>query len=140
MYVPADLLQWFRNIEKARGPLSAAQTGEFLQTTWVDYKRERDRRGHLTSLEYEYIFSHMLQAARNGATLAEILKQCSSKPRGEPPFGPLNPVPSDEPLLDRILRDHPGLTRDEAIAEAEAFGFDLTSPLYQANRPKPQPE
>jgi hypothetical protein len=136
MYVPEELLQLFRTAEQACGPMSAASAADFLKTMWDDYRSDRARSGRLPSLEYEYIFSHMRQAADNGATMAQILQQCSSEPRGEPPFGPLNPVPCDEPLVDRILRRHPGLTREKAIAEAEAFGFDLTSPLYSTTRPK----
>ena len=99
--------------------MSAASAADFLKTMWDDYRSDRARSGRLPSLEYEYIFSHMLQAADNGATMAQILGQCSSEPRGEPPFGPLNPVPCEE-----------------AIAEAEAFGFDLTSPLYSTTGPR----
>ena len=67
-----------------------------------------------------------------GVSLAQLLEQASAERRGQPPFGPLNPVPSDEDLLDRILRLHPGLTREEVLEEVEAFGFDLTGPLYKA--------
>ena len=44
-----------------------------------------------------------------GVSLAQLLEQASAERRGQPPFGPLNPVPSDEDLLDRILRLHPAL-------------------------------
>jgi len=108
MYVPEELLQLFRTAEQACGPMPAASAADFLKTMWDDYRSDRDRSGRLPALEYEYIFSHMLQAADNGATMAQILGQCSSEPRGEPPFGPLNPEPRGEPLLDRILQQAPG--------------------------------
>jgi hypothetical protein len=54
---------------------------------------------------------------------------------GEPPFGPLNPVSSNEELLGGILRYFPDLTREEALEMAEFCGFDLTAPDF--NRAKP---
>jgi hypothetical protein len=53
--------------------MSAASAAGFLKMMWDDYESARDRSGRLSSLEYEYIF-----AAGNGATMAQILEQCSS--------------------------------------------------------------
>jgi len=38
---------------------------------------------------------------------------------------PLDPIQSDEQLLANILRTYPGLTREEVLEMAAAFGFDL---------------
>jgi hypothetical protein len=54
---------------------------------------------------------------------------------------PLNPRLGNKALIERILRHSPGLTREEVIAEAAAFGLDLTSsrssPPTKSNEPTP---
>ena len=41
---------------------------------------------------------------------------------------PLNPRLPNEALLERILRQHPGLTPEEVFAEASTIGFDFDIP------------